>query len=140
MALQAIAYTSAAASDVDEVQIREMIVRAGNVNRLAGVTGVLLFDGSRFLQYFEGPDDGIALVYSRVRNSRFHVDMVELARGRVSQRRMPYWPMHWLLVANTQLREATFSDWTSLKRRSLGSRGVPTGLDRLAALAEPHLQ
>ncbi|MGH8039171.1 MAG: BLUF domain-containing protein [Stenotrophomonas sp.] len=139
MSLQAIVYASEAALDLSSEQLNELVEDAVLRNRLAGVTGVLLFDGTRFLQYIEGPDDGVSLVYSRIVNSRKHREIIELARGIVSQRRMPYWSMRWIPVADTQLKEAAFSDWTSLTRRTVIARHVPTGLDRLSKIAAPYI-
>jgi hypothetical protein len=139
MALQAIAYASEAVLDLGPDGLEQLAQRSFVRNQLAGVTGLLLFDGRRFLQYIEGPDDGMAVIYSRITYSRQHTDLIELARGRVAQRRMPYWSMRLIPVEDTQLREAAFSDWTSLTRRAVGSRASPTGVERLATLVAPYL-
>jgi len=139
MALQAIAYSSEAIPDLGSDGLEKLVQRSIERNKLAGVTGLLLFDGQRFLQYIEGPDDGLAVIYSRIIYSRLHTDVVELARGRVAQRRLPYWSMRSIRVEDTQLREAAFSDWTGLSLRGVGSQGTPTGVERLAALAAPYL-
>lgn len=139
MALQAIAYASLATSDVSANQLEKLVQGAASLNQMAGVTGVLLFDGDRFLQYIEGPDDGIAVVYSRILNSKTHTEIIELARGRVSGRRMPYWPMHWVLTDKAQFNDAAFGDWTMLVRHDGATRSIPTGLDRLAAVAAPFI-
>ena len=139
MALQAIAYASEAVPDLGTDGLEQMVKRSIVHNQLAGVTGLLLFDGRRFLQYIEGPDDGLAVIYARIIYSSLHTDVIELARGKVAQRRMPYWSMRWIPVEDTQLREAAFSDWTSLTRRTVDSRGSPTGVERLATLAAPYL-
>jgi len=139
MALQAIAYASEAVPGLDTDGLERMVQRSISHNQLAGVTGLLLFDGRRFLQYIEGPDDGLAVIYSRIIYSRLHTDVIELARGSVSQRRMPYWSMRWIPVEDTQLKEAAFSDWTNLTRRTAGSRTSPNGVERLASLAAPYL-
>ncbi|UQY87986.1 BLUF domain-containing protein [Stenotrophomonas rhizophila] len=139
MALQAIAYASEAVPDLGTDGLERMVQRSITHNQLAGVTGLLLFDGRRFLQYIEGPDDGLAVIYSRIVYSRLHTDVIELARGSVSQRRMPYWSMRWIPVEDTQLKEAAFSDWTNLTRRKAGSRTSPNGVERLASLAAPYL-
>lgn len=139
MALQAIAYLSQATPNLSANQLEELVQRAAVHNLMAGVTGFLIFDGDRFLQYIEGPEDGVALIYSRILNSRSHSDVIELARGRLSQRGMPYWPMRWKLSDKDQFNDVAFSDWTGLIRHARGSRAIPTGLDRLAALAAPLL-
>jgi len=139
MALQAIAYASEAVPGLGTDGLERMVQRSIAHNQLAGVTGLLLFDGRRFLQYIEGPDDGLAVIYSRIIYSRLHTDVIELARGSVPQRRMPYWSMRWIPVEDTQLKEAAFSDWTNLTRRTAGSRTSPNGVERLASLAAPYL-
>lgn len=140
MALQAIAYASQAVPDLSDAQLDHLIRRAAERNQMAGVTGLLLFDGSRFLQYIEGPDDGMAMVYARIQLAPTHTDIVELARGRVSQRRMPYWSMRWIPVGDADLKAAMFSDWTTFALRKVGTRPVPTGVDRLAAFAAPYIE
>ncbi len=50
-------------------KLDQIVDDAAHFNLDAGVTGVLLFDGTRFLQYLEGPDDGIGVAYSRVLGS-----------------------------------------------------------------------
>lgn len=139
MALLAFAYASQAIEGLAADKIELLCKDAAAFNTVAGVTGLLLFDGSRFLQYLEGPDDGIDAAYSRIRFSRSHRDVVELARGHVSRRRFPYWSMQRIAVAEAALREATFSDWTSLAQHKPGSRSQVTGVDVLTALAEPYI-
>ena len=140
MPLLAFAYASQATEGLPADKIEQLSRDAASFNALAGVTGLLLFDGARFLQYLEGPDDGIETVYSRIRFATSHCDLVELARGRVSKRRFPYWSMRWIPVGGAALREATFSDWTSLAQRAPGSRTQPTGVDRLTELAAPYIE
>ncbi|WP_232015531.1 BLUF domain-containing protein [Stenotrophomonas maltophilia] len=62
---------------------------AARFNLEAGVTGVLLYDGHRFLQYIEGPEDSINVVYGRILGARSHCELLELGRGRVSGRFFP---------------------------------------------------
>lgn len=139
MALQAIAYASQAVKGLGSLSVDGLVERAAAFNKLAGVTGILLFDGWRFLQYIEGPEDGMATVYSRILNATSHSDIIELARGRVGDRRMPYWAMHWVPADKYQFNEAAFADWTSFSLHARKNPTLPTGVDRLTALAVPHL-
>lgn len=66
-------------------------------------TGVLLFDGERFVPYLEGPEDDLSVAYSRVLGASSHTAVVELQRGRVGNRRMPIWPMRWLPIQPHEL-------------------------------------
>ncbi|MET4614626.1 hypothetical protein ABIA71_000171 [Stenotrophomonas sp. 2619] len=93
MPLRAIAYTSVAFEGIQASDIDRILAAATSFNKVAGVTGVLMFDGTRFLQYFEGPEDGVDSVYQRVLNSRSHLFLRELARGAVLTRHFPRWTM-----------------------------------------------
>lgn len=66
---------------------------AARFNTSAGVSGVTLYDGRRFLAYMEGPPDGLDVAFSRAAGASSHGELIELARGRVGLRRLPYWPM-----------------------------------------------
>ena len=50
MSLHAIAYASEARADLQTTDLDRLLADATAFNRVAGVTGVLMFDGSRFLQ------------------------------------------------------------------------------------------
>ena len=80
------------------------------------MTGVLLHDGNRFLQYIEGPPDGIDSVYERILQAGSHIDIIELARGRLGQRQFPYWSMRALPVEAALLRQLSSSDWAGFSR------------------------
>lgn len=73
MPIRAVVYASEAVAEIvadglgqTEGRLCSIIDDAARFNRDAGVTGVLLFDGERFLQYLEGPEDGLSVAYSRV--------------------------------------------------------------------------
>jgi len=107
---------------------------AARFNRDAGVTGVLLFDGTRFLQYLEGPSDGVSVAFSRVLGASSHHDVMELQRGTVAARRLPYWPMRWLPVEVNELADVGVADWAGFKVRGDGEALNATAIDRLLFL------
>lgn len=140
MPLHALVYCSQATPGLTLDRIDDLAKDAAAHNAIAGVTGVLLTDGRRFLQYLEGPEEGVALAYSRIINATSHLDIVELGRSEGGRRRFPFWPMRWLPVETEDLRIAEVSDW-----RGLGSRDevdidqVPTGIERVAQLVNPYV-
>lgn len=89
MPLRAVAYASEATSGLSMDHVDDLARAAARFNFEAGVTGVLLYDGLRFLQYIEGPEDSINVVYSRILSARSHCEVIELGRGRVSGRFFP---------------------------------------------------
>lgn len=145
MPIRAVAYVSEAAPAVagdplglGSVKLDELVDDAARFNRNAGVTGVLLFDGARFLQYLEGPEDGLSVAYSRVLGAISHTGLIELQRGRVGNRRLPFWPMRWLPTQPAALRRLACADWLGFVQHSDGQADAETAMDILARLVEPY--
>ncbi len=135
MPIRAIVYASRLAADTNPERFARLLADAARFNRLAGVTGVLLFDGARFLQYIEGPEDGIASVYPRITSSSSHLGVVELARGPVCSRLFPNWVMHDVAVDALELDKVVEADWASLLHVDPAGAAPGEGLRRLLALA-----
>lgn len=138
MPIRAVVYASEAVAEIvadglgqTEGRLCSIIDDAARFNRDAGVTGVLLFDGERFLQYLEGPEDGLSVAYSRVMGATSHSGLVELQRGRVGRRRLPFWPMRWLPVESQELARMASADWTSFFQRGDATAPNATGMDLL---------
>lgn len=140
MPLRAIAYASEASAGLPTDRVDVLVDDAARFNKMAGVTGVLLHDGTCFLQYIEGPADGIDSVYERILQAGSHGDIVELARGRVSQRQFPYWAMRWVPVDPTLLRQLSVGDWAGFARRIGDDQSRPTAVDLLTRIVQPLLQ
>ncbi|WP_254898851.1 BLUF domain-containing protein [Stenotrophomonas sp. NA06056] len=104
MPLHAYAYVSTARAGLDVPELDALLADATAFNRMAGVTGVLMFDGSRFLQYIEGPRDGLASVQARISNARRHGSVTQLAAGPIPARWFPRWTM-----ANRHVDAATLA-------------------------------
>ncbi|EPK4167805.1 BLUF domain-containing protein [Stenotrophomonas maltophilia] len=145
MPIRAVVYVSGAGEGIagDKLglsngKLDQIVDDAARFNRNAGVTGVLLFDGERFLQYLEGPEDGLSVAYSRVLGASSHNGIVELQRGRVGQRRLPFWPMKWLPVEPQELRRLAQADWTRFNQRGDAEDANRTAMDVLAGLVEPY--
>lgn len=115
-------------------KLQELVDDATRFNRDAGVSGVLLFDGTRFVQYLEGPPDGLDVAFSRVLGASSHHDLIELQRGTIKDRRLPYWPMRWLPVEVKELSEVAVGDWAGFKVRGDGEALNATAIDRLLFL------
>jgi hypothetical protein len=143
--IRAVVYASSASEAIagDKLglsngKLDQIVDDAARFNRNAGVTGVLLFDGERFLQYLEGPEDGLSVAYSRVLGASSHNGIVELQRGRVGQRRLPFWPMRWLPVESDELGRVAHADWTRFNQRGDHQAAYATAMDLLVGLVEPY--
>ena len=86
MPLRAIAYVSEATRNLAAERLQQLVTDAMLFNESVDVTGVLLFDGTRFLQYLEGPEAGVGAAYTRILAASSHNGLVELNRGRVGRR------------------------------------------------------
>lgn len=131
MPLRAIAYASEAILGLSIDHLDDLIRYAARFNLDMGITGVLLYDGSRFLQYIEGPPDAIGVAYGRILAARSHHEFVELGRGHVSRRVFPYWSMQMLPAEPLEIRRVAQGDWSWLSRAG--------GLRRLEEVVLPHV-
>lgn len=91
--IYALAYASRSSSNLDNSDLEEILVDASAQNRMADVTGVLLYDGATFLQYLEGPEEGVASVFDRIKQSKRHADIRVLTSGEVPERYFWNWSM-----------------------------------------------
>lgn len=131
MPLRAIAYASEAIPGLSMDHVDDLARAAAGFNFEACVTGVLLYDGLRFLQYIEGPEDSIKVVYSRILSARSHRELIELGRGRVSGRFFPDWSMRLLWVEASEIRSVARGNWDGLSRGG--------ALRQLSLVVAPHL-
>ncbi|WP_428695938.1 BLUF domain-containing protein [Stenotrophomonas chelatiphaga] len=104
-------YISQAAGGLTEGRLHALAASAATFNRLAGVTGVLLTDGARFFQYFEGPHDGVDAVYGRVRSSSSHRGLTEISSAVVKSRQLPHWEMHAIAVEGEAIDRLVAACW-----------------------------
>lgn len=137
MPLRAIAYVSELVPTRMKGLLDEVVEDAARFNRLAGVTGVLLHDGTRFLQYLEGPPDGLDLAYDRIMQSKSHAGVTELARGSVATRQFPYWAMRWLPVNAECVWALSQGDWEGFRRSACGAGKEGTAIELLDAVVQP---
>jgi len=138
MPIHAVVYASHVAAELPADRLDALVQDAARFNVIAGVTGLLLFDGERFLQYLEGPDDGLRAAYGRVLIASSHFDIVQLARGLVGSRLAPYWSMTMVGTPRRDLGTIAVADWNSFVRR--GSSVRPTAMDHLVRIMDRHRQ
>lgn len=87
-----------------EQGIQEILTAARSRNAALGVTGVLYFDGSYFLQVLEGPQGAIAEVFASILADPRHTDLRVVERGPIATRSFAGWDMAWVTaVSVTQI-------------------------------------
>ncbi|EMB2829651.1 TPA: BLUF domain-containing protein [Stenotrophomonas maltophilia] len=128
---RAVVFVSEASPYLSAGRLVELMADAERFNRQAGVTGVTLYDGARFLSYMEGAPDGLRVAYARASEARSHLNLIELARGRVSQRRLPRWPMRLFEANESQLQSIAMAGWAGFAQRGDAEAMNATAMDLL---------
>jgi hypothetical protein len=134
---RAVVFVSEARADLSEPHLAAIMADAARFNRDAGVSGVTLFDGNRFLAYMEGPPDGLDVAFSRALSASSHSHLIEVARGRVGQRRVPYWPMRLVKVEAGTLPQLLRADWTGFVQRVDDGAAPATAMELLTSMVQP---
>ncbi len=85
--LYEIIYCSALAPEEQVTVIAKILAHARVFNFERAITGLLVFDGLRFLQHFEGPQAEVEALMDRIARDPRHVDVQVLYQGPLAQRR-----------------------------------------------------
>lgn len=92
-------YISTARRGLGEGEVAAILASSRRNNRDADVTGMLLFDGVRFLQALEGAPEAVAATYARIKADARHRACVQLDSGAIATRAFAGWDMAWRRVA-----------------------------------------
>jgi hypothetical protein len=98
MNLTSVTYTSLARLDLQESDLEDIHLTARDQNALDGVTGLLVFNGTHFLQIIEGSDSAIEDLIERLRKDRRHSGFEIRDRRKVDVRSFPDWSMELVRV------------------------------------------
>ncbi len=104
MAIESITYISTAAAKTDGLVLDAILVVSRRNNIRDGLSGMLIFDGVRFLQYLEGEAFEIDAALMRIRADERHRGLVVLARKGIERRQ--------------------FGDWAMASRRTIGGESL----------------
>lgn len=126
-----LAYTSTAQAGLAPAQIDELLLDARNFNARIGVTGVLLYDGRRFFQYFEGTDYATEQVMERIRQSSRHDQINLLADARRDGHEFDRWYMGLCQSTPTFMQRLENSNWQQTLYRLRSRPGSSPALETL---------
>lgn len=99
MLLKCLTYTSRARLDFSEGDLSDILQTARHLNALDSVTGLLVFDGIRFLQIVEGSEQAIDHLEERLRRDQRH-SAFEIRDARIIEARsFPDWSMELVKVS-----------------------------------------
>ena len=111
MQLTSVTYTSLARLDLQASDLEDIHRIARERNALEGITGLLVFNGTHFLQIVEGSEASIDDLVERLRRDPRHTGFEVRDRRKVDIRSFPDWTMELVRVNASyfQARE-TISD------------------------------
>jgi hypothetical protein len=98
MMLTSVTYTSLARLDLQESDLEKIHRTAREVNALEGVTGLLVFNGTHFLQIIEGSETAIDQLVQRLREDPRHTGFEIRDQRKVDSRSFPDWSMELVRV------------------------------------------
>lgn len=91
--IASITYRSEAVSPPSLTELQQLVATARMRNRSAGITGMLLHDGGRFLQTIEGPPESMDQIWSSIQRDRRHGAIEVLSQHIVPARLFSEWDL-----------------------------------------------
>ena len=98
MRLKSLTYTSLAALDLTTQDLLDVQRSSQAINALEGTTGLLIFNGTHFLQVVEGTPEAIDDLLERLRRDRRHYGIEVRDLRMVDERCFPDWSMQLIRV------------------------------------------
>ena len=99
MDLKSLTYTSLARLDLTAADLEAIHRTALEVNALDGISGLLIFNGTHFLQIVEGAPDAVDELVERLRRDPRHSALEVRDERTVTQRSFPGWSMELVRVS-----------------------------------------
>lgn len=81
-----IGYSSRAVGYVSSVELEQLCQRSAAHNQLVGITGLLVFDGIRYIQLIEGEASAVRPLMARIIHDSRHNKIVYITDGPTSER------------------------------------------------------
>jgi hypothetical protein len=92
-ALYQLIYVSSATRPIGDSELAQILRGSRRHNLARGVTGMLLYHESLFLQVLEGPKQEVLRLYARIERDARHVNARVLHRGEIDERSFRSWSM-----------------------------------------------
>jgi len=104
MDLKSITYTSLASLDLTAEDLADIHASARKLNALDGITGLLIFNGTHFLQIVEGAGPAIDELLLRLRRDQRHFGLEIRDERAIDRRSFPDWSMELVRVEGGYIR------------------------------------
>lgn len=96
--MKSVLYVSVADPGLGTDAIHDIVSHSQRRNGADGVSGILLYNGSNFLQLIEGEAAMIDACYARIQRDPRHNGIVTLRDMPIGEREFPEWAMRYCLV------------------------------------------
>jgi hypothetical protein len=99
MTLKCMTYTSLAQLDLAASDLENIHRTARHANGLNGITGLLIFNGTHFLQVIEGTEDAVDALVEHLRRDQRHTGFEIRDISMVEERSFPNWSMELVRIS-----------------------------------------
>jgi Sensors of blue-light using FAD len=123
-----LAYRSQATRALSAAALATLLRQARQRNKALGITGLLVADGTRFMQWLEGPGDAVHAVWSSIRCDARHHHIEQLAVPQGGQRLFADWQMRLACGAVDRVAEPAWRLQRSLLDRMRGDDGAVSSM------------
>lgn len=93
MALLELIYTSLAVPQSSAKNVKDILASSERNNTSAGITGLLLFDGDRYIQILEGEREAVEALFNVISADPRHYGLEILHKGAINNRAFQTWRM-----------------------------------------------
>jgi len=93
MPLQELVYTSMSDIHAEPDDVKDILASSERNNKLTEITGLLLYDGDRYIQILEGEPEKVDDLFEKIRSDSRHVEIELLHKGPISGRSFQNWRM-----------------------------------------------
>ncbi|MFD0917556.1 BLUF domain-containing protein [Pseudahrensia aquimaris] len=98
-------YASEAVAGLTQNDIEDILSCANARNPALGITGLMIFDGKRFLQLLEGPFDSVETIFASIERDPRHTDIIRYYGQNVATRSFDSWSMGFKSVDSAKAYE-----------------------------------
>ena len=96
-------YTSVSSSEQTEDDVRQILSSSEQNNSTNSITGLLMFDGYRYIQILEGDVENVETIYDSILKDSRHKEIELLHKGSITNRSFENWRMAYELMPQGML-------------------------------------
>ncbi|MEE2526879.1 BLUF domain-containing protein [Hyphobacterium sp. HN65] len=126
MTLTRMIYVSRAAGALETAEVDDILEAARINNARLDITGLLLFDGTNFMQLLEGPNSDLQSLFETIAADKRHENVIRILLEDTEERQFPGWSMGYSFVEAGHSLQG--KDWFPLTHGSLKA-ALPSRLD-----------